>query len=192
MDDKFPSYETVDAALETLNSLGRASDTHGLLSAMFVGCVAIRPNAWLDSLLAQTVDANDAISKGAVRVLERLFLLTQESLESTDFEFDLLLPDDEESLEERIEALSAWCQGFVSGLQLVGIHLDTVSNEESREALQDLVKMSCLAYDEEESGDSDDEAAYTELLEYARTAVMLLYEDIRKQKSGVQHSREVH
>jgi uncharacterized protein YgfB (UPF0149 family) len=67
-----------------------------------------------------------------------------------------------------------------------------VSNEESREALQDLVKMSCLAYDEEESGDSDDEAAYTELLEYARTAVMLLYEDIRKQKSGVQHSREVH
>lgn len=191
-DHPLPSYDNVEAALHALEALGSAADTHGLLTAMFVSCVAIRKNAWLDSLLSKSNAEQDEISKEAIAILERLFAATQESLDSEVFEFELLLPDEESSLETRIEALSSWCQGFVSGLNLVGIHMDTIKGEDSLEALQDLLKMSCLAYDEEESGDKEDEYAYTELIEYARAAVMILYEDIRKQKRGDQYSQEVH
>jgi uncharacterized protein len=159
---------------------------------MFAGCIVLRKNAWLDSLLSQPVDHDDRVTQTAIEVLDQLFVETQRRLYSSDFEFELLLPDDEASLEERIEALSSWCQGFVSGLNLIGINLDTLSGEAPQEALRDMLKMSCLAYDQEESGNAEDEAAYIELLEYARAAVMLLYEEIQRHKQGAQVSTELH
>ena len=46
-------------------------------------------------------------------------------MNNSDVEFELMLPDDDESLEARVEALGTWCQGFVYGLAAGGVKQDT-------------------------------------------------------------------
>jgi len=187
-----PSHDTVTASLEVLSALGGASDAHGLLTAMFASCAAIRKEAWINSLLSQPSESEDEYIKNAREALERMFVVTQVSLDEGDFAFSLLLPDDESGFETRIDALSSWCQGFIAGLSLVNVDEKSLHDDNVKEAYVDLLNMSCLEYDHEEAGDEEAESAYTELVEYARTAVMILYHSIHLQRQGEQVSTETH
>lgn len=170
-----PTYPSVIDALAIYGSSSTPAETHGLLTA-FVACeVNIQKQAWINTLKSLYVSHEDAQAQAATEALEKLYDQTHQQLKGDDFEFNLLLPEDDRGFEERVEALAQWCQGFVSGLNLMGVDLNRHFNEEVDEALQDLVKLSCLSLDQEEnSGTQENESAYVELSEYARVAVMLI------------------
>ena len=66
----------------------------------------------------------------------------------------------------------------------MGVSLDAKYSDEVREAIEDLTKISRLQYNDEEIGDDEDETAYTELVEYAKIASLLLHSEceiIKKQ-----------
>lgn len=102
----------------------------------------------------------------------QLFNEAQDSLESEDFTIKLCLPDDEEALEKRVEALGAWCKGFMFGLGLVG-EPETLAEPEIHDALNDLAKMMRLALDPCEP--EEDERAFHELVEYVRLIPAMIY-----------------
>ena len=52
----------------------------------------------------------------AVSSLRGLFEATRAALIGTQMQFELLMPDDDEPIELRAEALTLWCNGFVYGL----------------------------------------------------------------------------
>jgi len=102
------------------------------------------------------------------------------ALESDDFEFQLCLPDDDDyTLVERAESLSAWCQGFLHGYAAVQNSL----SDEARELLRDLTEISQLdsssldTQDSTESDEDENERHYAELTEFVRLATVSLFMD---------------
>ena len=172
----YPSLSQITTALNRLDNQYDPMETHGILCAFLCAGARMRVEAWISSLVGENAGARDASFNEAKGHLRDLFKLTLQGLEEDDFGFDLLLPsDDENDLYVRIEAFSLWCQGFVSGLSLAGVNLKSQEIPQIQEAIDDLVKFSCLQYDEEDPEDEANEKAYSELVEYARIAVMLLY-----------------
>jgi uncharacterized protein YgfB (UPF0149 family) len=99
-------------------------------------------------------------------------------------DFKLLLPDDDDSLPERVEAISAWCQGFIYGLAAGGIQQGSELPEDTEELLKDMVEISRAGHDVDDGGDDaanedEDEVALMEIEEYVRMGVLLIYEELQ-------------
>jgi uncharacterized protein YgfB (UPF0149 family) len=123
-----------------------------------------------------------------VHKLSDLHQWTLESMNDSAGSFKLLLLDDDDPLPERVEALSAWCQGFVYGLAAGGIKQDSELPEDASELLKDMVEISRAAHDiddadTEAADDNEDEVAYMEVEEYVRMGVIYLYEELQPLQS---------
>jgi uncharacterized protein YgfB (UPF0149 family) len=122
--------------------------------------------------------------------------MSVEQMNDIDSDFDLMLPDDDEPLEARVEALGVWCQGFVFGIAIGGIKEDTELPADSKELIKDIIEISRAGYvvDEEaelavsEEGDEEDEVAFMEVSEYVRMGILLIYEELQP----LQSSQTVH
>lgn len=185
-----PSYEEVCRSLETFGFAGTPAEAHGLLVAFFCCGVNLHVSAWIDSIKSEFGHLPHEVKNQAQETLTQLFTDTQTMLSGEEYAFQLLLPMDESLFEERLSALTEWCQGFLAGLNLMGVKLSTTYGDEIDEALSDMTKISCLAV-ENEIADETNETALTELVEYARVAVMLLRDAqgrlLDNQKTVVKH-----
>jgi uncharacterized protein YgfB (UPF0149 family) len=77
----------------------------------------------------------------------------------------------------RVQALAEWCQGFLVGFG-TGVKANELEfSDEAQEVLRDLVEISKVDPDREETPEEEDEVALNELEEYVRTAVMMLYSE---------------
>ncbi len=179
-----PSYIDITKSLRSLKALTEASESHGLLCALFCVGADVRQTAWIDSMLTDHIEEGDIMVKEAIEHLSSMFEKTQIQYTSDFFDFELLLPDDTAAFHHRIGALALWAQGFLAGIGLMGVTLDSGYSDEVKEAIEDLSKISRLQYDDEQLGDDEDEGAYIELVEYAKVASLLLHSEcevIKKQ-----------
>jgi len=188
-----PFFETVECALSCLKALGTAAETHGLLCALVSTGATMRKQAWVNSLLSNVIETDDIMARDAVAIIERLFDATQKQFKEDQCQVQLLMPDDEVALKERMQALAEWCQGYMSGLKLVGVTLHGHNNEQVQEALDDLTQIACLDYDHDSADGPEAQAQLTELQEFVRVAVMLVCDDFLAQQSQQpQYSDHVH
>lgn len=95
--------------------------------------------------------------------------LAQEELLSDDLRFMPLLPDDDEPITLRVEALAEWCASFLAGFGTLG---EQARSEEEEEILEDLAAIS--AADVDGLDNEEAERLYTEIVEYVRVTVLLL------------------
>ncbi|MEM9243186.1 MAG: UPF0149 family protein [Pseudomonadota bacterium] len=116
--------------------------------------------------------------------LVALFDQSREQLSSEQFDFQLLLPEEDETLECRVEALARWSDSFLSGLGLGGMdeaEMDRLTkNSDLGETLDDLIAISQVSYEPPDDAD-DSENDYTEIVEYVRVAVMSVFIELRLQ-----------
>lgn len=92
-------------------------------------------------------------------------------LDSLTLDFEPLIPDDEQPMPERLEGLSEWCRGFVSGFGLgVG---DARLEGERRELVTDLLRIGDLDPDADDT--DENELEFVELFEFVRVAVLSLH-----------------
>lgn len=160
-----------DIALASLHAgLGAdPSELHGALCGWLSGGGEDTAN-WPARVLAD--DALPAPEPDSPLQALRSASVTQ--LEDRGFGFELLLPELEESVSARADALFEWCRGFLGGFGLAAGANPPLSDE-AEEALQDLAKLAQAA---PESGDDDeDEDALAEIEEFVRVAVLLLHGD---------------
>lgn len=100
-----------------------------------------------------------------------------------DFSFQLCLPDDDLPLAERTRAFGIWCGHFLSGLGESGLSESHALSEEAAEVLQDFSALSHISAAVD--GDDSEEVEFTELVEYVRVGVQLLYSELGQ---GQQHA----
>lgn len=173
-------HEQLDRALKACGASWDAAQAHGLLS----GRLAIKgPQSgfdWLSQVLEGT-DAGNELRAECETLLNTLFDSTRRQLAERQSSFEPLLPDDDEPSEARATALAHWCEGFLHGL-VSSDHNDAFRNrlaaEPLAEIIKDLLQITRAAADDEAHAE-DDEAAYTELVEYLRVAAQLTYEELR-------------
>lgn len=161
-------YSTINKLLEPNIPHLTAAEAHG----MAAGLLCINPNAtsayWLDELQ----DKEHPAAPETTQLLTKLFEETRRLLASDAFEFDLLLPDDDTELSERLSALKNWCLGFLYGAGCG--QANPALSKDAQEILRDITEFTKL--DTQAEGE-EDEAAFVEITEYLRSAVMLLRDE---------------
>lgn len=172
----------VAAALRRLDAEMSVAECHGVLTGWLCAAHGLTREQWLRHV-APGLDTGDVLAQEAAATLEGLRQAAVAQLNDSMLDFQPLLPGDDQPLAERVEALGEWCQGFLLGMSLGGLQDVAKMPGDSGEALRDLVQLSRAAsYDVGE--DEEDEAAYTELLEYVRTAVLLVNEELNPTRAA--------
>lgn len=165
------------------------AEAHGLLTALVSGGET-EPEAWLGALFG-SVDAATGLDREESQLLAGMFGDTQRDLAGDAFEFELLLPEDDQSIAARVDALSTWCQGYLFGLGLRGIADSPALSTDARELINDLTAIGRVDVDTDDDEDAD-EAAYAEIVEYVKVGVLSLHEDLRPLRDALDASETVH
>lgn len=178
---------------DLLRQIGYAehpSNFHGVLCGAL--CVVPDEELSVESLLEDGLEDSDAVDANSRQALRRLRDESCRDLLSTEMGFEPLLPADEATLKDRVDALAAWCGGFLYGL--ASRHkLDVRKmSEEARETLRDFTQFTQAGFDA--SGDAEsEENAYMELVEYVRVGAQLLFLELRpRPPSSDDESSTVH
>lgn len=177
-----PSYEQLATLLSVYGDAMSVSECHGLLCGMASCDRSLDGASWATRMLSGDLD--EAVESGAEAdideadraTLKAFFEETLRQLSDEELGFQLLLPDDDEALEERTAALSDWCEGYLYGLGLGGIKEFSGFSQEVQEFCGDLVEISRITFEEGDEGEND--AAFFEIVEYVRMGALMVYDEL--------------
>jgi hypothetical protein len=163
-------FDDVARALAAAGSTVHAAEAHGCLC----GTACVQRDYGLAEWLDEIVPDGPECDAG---VLETLRARTTAALAGAQMEFEPLLPDDVEALAVRVEALGAWCQGFLYGFGAAGTAGGAQLPADVAEVLGDLAQFSRAGAVGSESAEIEEDA-YIELVEFVRAAVQLVYDEL--------------
>ena len=177
-------FHDVARALSEAGSTVLAAEAHGYLC----GALCVHRDFSLAEWLGEILPDGSTADHGR---FESLRETSDATLSGTEMEFQPLLPDDEEPLAVRGEALGAWCQGFLYGFGAAGTANRSVLPESVSEFLADLARIS-QAGDVGSEAEEAEEAAYAELVEFLRVGVQLVYDELAALRAGQPAARTNH
>ncbi len=182
-------YAQCEHAIRSLGLTQPAAEYHGILCGMLCRGAVDDPALGLEPLSEASSGATP-VARDWLREL-RSYSLTR--LHDAESGFLPLLPEDSAALPQRVEALAQWCAGFLFGLaSQPGLQLESMSAE-ARELVEDFTQISRagLADDEQAEGETE-EQAYTELVEYVRVGVQLIFLELRPRQHAPAVSTTLH
>jgi yecA family protein len=184
---QFPEISDLEELLYRVDATMGAAEAHGALCGMLCARGTIELSEWVDHVVGEQEQGSELLHD-VVHKMSDLHQTTLEMMNDTTGEFRLLLLDEDDPLPERVDALAAWCQGFIYGLAAGGITEESELPEDTSELLKDMIEISRARHDvddeeEEEADASDDEVAYMEIEEYVRMGVLLIYEELQPLQS---------
>lgn len=171
------SFERIESLLASLKSALGAAESHGLLCGLLCAQTTQRAKAqWFSELLDSAGVQSGEIQSHAqtFQQLDSLFEQSVVGINDTEFAFELLLPNDESSIADRISALAAWCDGFCAGVGF-GVTAERNLPEDTQVLLRDFGQIANADPDNAE----DQEDMLTELQEYVRVGVLLINEELQ-------------
>jgi uncharacterized protein YgfB (UPF0149 family) len=170
------AYDDVARALGAAGSAVQAAEAHGCLCGALCARRTYGLHEWLDEILPDAAQAGHGS-------LAELHGASAAVLAGADLEFQPLLPDDEQALEARVEALGEWCQGFLYGFGAAGTAGRADLPGDVAEILADLARIS-QAGAVGSAGEETEEQAYAELVEFLRVGVQLVYDGLAAWRSA--------
>lgn len=165
-----PDYEKVAALLASNRVYNSVSELHGIVSGYLCGGGEVGQSTLIWHLLGHETKPNKILGE----LVQRLQIAAREELESENYVFHPLLPEDDENLALRLDALGDWCEGFITGFGGAYAKGDSSLLDETREVLKDFTAIADIderAQDETES----DERDFMEVVEYVRMAACTVY-----------------
>ena len=169
-------YNTINHLLEQHHETTNTAEIHGIATGMLCSNTDTEAIAWIKTSLPEIGELTEAESD----LLHSVFEQTQRLLADDAFRFDLLLPDDEEPLSQRLEALRNWCLGL-----LLGIGYSSSKDKhsaDSQEILKDIVEISKCETDIEDNEPA--ETDYMEICEYLRAVIFTLRDNLQDDLSA--------
>lgn len=174
-------FMALEQGLKQAGSVQTPGETHGTLTGML--CI--------DNEQPPAAAVDDVEAENLTTALEALREITLEGLFDPDLSFMPLLPDDENSLDRRVDALARWCSGFLFGLSYRGRFEPDQLSDEVRELVTDLTELSKAELTAEEDADSG-EADYAELVEYVRVGVQMIFLELQPKREGPETRETLH
>jgi yecA family protein len=186
-----PDYLTLSTALDKLETEVTPSEVHGTLCGLLSANTGADAEIWQRALWPE-LENNDLLAKEACAVFEQAHEASRQQLNDPACEFHMLLPDDQDSLDQRVHALGDWCQGFLVGLALGGVKDFKPLPQDAREIAEDLVEIARAGTSYHLEGSEEDENAYAELVEYLRVGVLLINEELQPTQAAPRPESTLH
>ena len=160
MQDDISGWLTWEALFQGIEEISSPSELHGLLTGIV--CITEPPSRdeWLQ--IMETLNVPE-LNQEALATLSDEAEDVAHALTEDELDYLPMLPDDEHTLAERVQALADWCAGVVLGFGLASGHLRT-EERDLIEHLQDVAAVEFDASDDDEEG----EISYQELFEFVR------------------------
>jgi len=174
-----PSYSDIDEALQKLQAGCAVAEAHGILCAKLISQCAFLD--WAKELQMALPEAADVLKVEQMRHLNRLYEVSREHLLADEMVLQLLLPEDDAPLAQRLQAVSEWCQGFLYGLGMEARFPQIKEDAQAQDLLEDLIAISGveeLSEDDLQSLEQSSEAELQEVIEYVRMGVIYLYDTL--------------
>lgn len=179
-----PDYTELTEALNETALKMHASQVHGIITGLLCGNPKNKA-AW-----EELVTGNQE-SDSTHQSLQLLYEGTAKQLSDFQMDFQLVLPEDGDNLQVRAEGLTLWCQGFLTGLKSAGVQVAGREPGELTEAIDDLVEIAKMNYEEVVESEEDEEA-YIELVEYVRMAAIMINQELRDQDKADTSKQSTH
>ncbi len=174
------SYETLRTALAGAGVSEESAELHGGVCASL--CVGGLPaaDAWSLAWLSPAGDTIDAVARELIRGMEEE---SWQAMNAGEFELELVLPDDEVQIGDRVAGLAAWCHGFVGGLGVSGLSLAEHGPEvraQLEEIIDDFAEISRASTDVEDVVEGGFQLA--SIVEFVRAGVQIVFEILAEQR----------
>lgn len=184
-------YDQLRDALAAAGAVVALPELHGgVCGALCVGGAAAA-RRWLADCLDD--ERLDAAASAVADELDELIVTSARMLDERELAFAPLLPSDDAPLEEQVEALARWCQGFLNGVGSTTAAAGHTPAEGTAlgEILHDFAELSRAGLSEDEAaGHGQPDFALAELQEYVRVSVQVVFEELGAERAAAPH--EVH
>lgn len=171
-DSQQASFSLISDLFLRNGCLHSPAELHGDLCGQLCAGQSPELDAWLLQA-AQFIETKELDSSESKVELAELLEQTKEGLQDTGLDFSILIADEDYSLNERMQTLLEWSEGFLSALADNQQFKDGALSEELKEAIQDLEQLADIkdALDEDEQNEQD----FFAVSEYVRMTAMMLY-----------------
>lgn len=169
------------------------TECHGVLCGLLSTKREEARLLWFKHVLSQAglddSDANDIEMRmsQAGALLEPIYIETHRQLNSIECDFQPVLPGDSSEIADRTRSLAHWAQGFLVGISFGGVEDLKELPKDSMEIMMDMTKIA-KAGNYSVEGTEEDEIAFSEVYEYLRAAVLLVYQEMNP--SGSEQSAD--
>ena len=167
-----PGFAEISDLFLRNGCLHSPAELHGDLCGQL--CAGRQPalDAWLIQSI-QFMETEQLDSSNSKVELAELLEATTSGLQDSELGFSLLIADEDYSLNERMQTLLEWCEGFLSALADNQQFKDGALSEELKEAIEDLEQIASVseAIDDDEQNEQD----FFAVSEYVRMTAMMLY-----------------
>jgi uncharacterized protein YgfB (UPF0149 family) len=183
-------YERLRDSLAAAGAVIAIAELHGgVCGALCAGGVPAA-RRWLVESLDDVELA--ASPKAVADDLDELIGATAQMLDDADLKFEPLLPSDDAPLADQVDALAAWCLGFLSGVgSTAAATRSSTATDALGEILRDFAEISRAGLSEDEAaGNEQPDFALAQIHEYVRVSVQIAFEELEADRAAA--ARGVH
>lgn len=170
------SYDQAFSLFRHVDSDVDPAEAQGIICGIVCASGSGNADAWLNEIVGEE-ELNNLTQRQNHEQLKSWHNSVAEQILSDNFDVQLMLPDDEDALADRIDALSDWCQGFLFGLSMCGIREVEKLPKDAKEIMLDILQISNAGYDKNDD-DEQNEAAYMEIVEYLRVGILIILNEL--------------
>lgn len=184
-------FESLDYLLIVASTPFSPSYLHGMLSGLL--CVTEKEPALSWKRFYQAIGCLQDPQSAIYKSFEKLFICTAMELKDLESNLILILPNDEQPLAQRLEALADWCEGFIDGIKLTEKDLQTLlQNATVKEVLSDFVEIKEVSSAALETDSNENN--YMQLVEFVRVGALLIHAECVEtwMKTSENYSKEIH
>ncbi|MGV6857427.1 MAG: UPF0149 family protein [bacterium] len=178
-----PDFSTLEVALSRAGGVHQPSEVHGILTGMLIFQSSVPEQGFVRVVLGQG-DPGDVLHEEASEVLAQLHRSTLKQLQDPELGFELLLPDEDEPLDARLEAACSWAAGVIYGLAQQGVNVFKGYSEDTAAFLEDCRDIAKGGF--ELSGEPGDEDIFEEVVDYLRMGTLMVQEEMQPIKAPPQ------
>ncbi|WP_251358709.1 UPF0149 family protein [Kangiella sp. TOML190] len=147
-----------------------ASQLAGMLHGLVTNGYVPKEGLWHQEL-ADFLNSGDPLPAEGLEGLESLLAFTQKDYQVDSFSIDLILPEDDYPLPQRVAAIGDWAQGFLTGYGLIKQQKELEGD--AKEALQDLAQIAQIDSNAEEVEELEE--AYMTICEHLKMSAQIIF-----------------
>ena len=169
-------YQSTQLTLEQNGLFIMPSEVHGVITGLLACGIDINNKEYL-TILSDVFNDGVAFSGEIKQLIIDFHTQIRSTLDDRELQFELFLPDEDESLNDRANALVSWVSGFLLGFGLKQKDYGKLSAE-VKEVIRDFTEINQMdtSFDDTE----EDRQSFHEVIEYVRISVHLCFAELGK------------